>query len=226
MQRFAYEYAERTLDSFVATVESKQFYRSYTKFRLVLDVFAYCDFSHPERPGIEQTAWAWEDAQIAFNGNGEPSLHGIILQMWTTLPVSRKDDFTKAIETAFRLAEEHTPRSVARRYLSEWRHKPVRDPDLGFNLVTILPVTGVTLREWAYEEVFDPEGHEEYLCTLEFNERIALEVEETQTRRPRLRLLEGGQVCVSISAEQRTKGKRRTRQHLRVHRGAIDSWRS
>ena len=190
MDRFAFEYAERTLDTFAGTVESKQFCRSYAKFRFVLGIYAYCDFSYPKMPTVKAVAYAWEDAQVAFTGYGEPALHGVILQMWTTLPAHLKDKFKEAIETGFRLAEEHTDSSVARRYLAEWREKPIRDPDLGFNLPTILPVTGPKIREWAEEEGFDPLEHEEYLCYLEAEERNFIPQPKRATG---LLVFEGGQ---------------------------------
>ena len=195
MTRFAYEYAERTLDSFAGTVGSKQFCRSYAKFKFVLGVFAYCDFSYPKKPTLQEMAWAWEDAQIAFKGHGEPILHGCILQMWSTLPASRKEEFLEAVETALRLADENTSLSVQRRYLKEWRDKPVRDPDLGYNLMTILPVSGPTLREWSAEEGFDPLEHEAYLLSVEAEERREEGYYTTHTtgaNKRRLRVYEGG----------------------------------
>ncbi len=157
MELFAYEYAEATLDKFARRVRSEQFRRAYRKFKFVLVVYAYLDFSAPEKPEKKHLAWAWEDAQAAFNGHGETILHGCILQMWSSLTKGDQDQFLTVAGKAFYMAETETHREAPRRYIPKVRKAGIRDPRDGFSLPTYTPIVGVKLQDWLHDEGFTQE---------------------------------------------------------------------
>jgi hypothetical protein len=187
--RFAYEYAEATLDKFAATVSSRRFRRAYAKFKLLIRVYAFADFSYPHAPDDSHIAWAWEDAQIAFKGYGETLLHGAILQMWTVLSEQEQAQFLLAAGKGFYVAELETDRMAIRRYASKWRKSDTKNPSEGFDLPSVMPLSGVKVRDWATDEKLDPAGHEAFMRHIQKNERdLAIKPKTTK----HLRVVEDG----------------------------------
>lgn len=165
MGHYAYEHAEEKLDHFATRIRSKTFHRAYQKFKVLIRVFAYCDFSYPNLPTEEQLSWAWEDVELAFKGLGDSILHGCIVQMWSTLKPSEKEFFLSSVRMGFSAAETATPEDVHRRYLQRYRKLAIRDPELGYNY-QIEPIeSGVTCKEWSNE--LDPDEHSNFLATLD-----------------------------------------------------------
>lgn len=150
---FAYAKAEAVFDAFAKEEErSLQYRRAYLKFKFMLAAYAYVDFGQLDEAAM---SYAWEDAQITFTGHGESALSGAVLQMW--VHVGDEDEFKKVVVKAFHEAEEETENTVVRRYLSRDRHRKVRLPDEGFDLVPILPLFGPTLSDWALDMGKDPD---------------------------------------------------------------------
>lgn len=188
--RFAFEEAEKILDDFAANARAHQFKRAYRKLKFMVSAYAYCDFW---QPGMERSlalSYAWEDAEMAFIGYGEPCLTGPIMQMWLFLNKYEVPQFKKAATLAFERANASTGMDVPRRYLTEWRDKPVRTLDDGFDLPTTLPLVGVKLREWAVDSSEDSGALEEQFYWLQQAD-IVREKEKAQEKRARghLRLL-------------------------------------
>lgn len=173
-KRFAYEEAEKILDGYAEKSNSAQFKRAYAKFKFAVFSIAYVDFDHGRRPDDVNLAHAWEDVQVAFSGYGEPSLTGCIIQLWAHTPKRERNRFEGVVHKAFRAAEEATPDSVHRRYMSRWRYKPVRRPEQGFNLPSIIPINGPRLRDWAEDNGEDSEALEDRLYWLELADREVL----------------------------------------------------
>lgn len=147
-ERYAYEEAEKKLDAFAKRIKSRPFHRAYRKFKVLVKVFAYCDFSAPNLPTEEHLSWAWEDVELAFKGLGDSTLHGCIVQMWSCLSPQEKKFFLSTVKIGFSEAEAATGEDVARRYLFRYRRKPVRNPELGYNYQMTPPLQGVQLKNW------------------------------------------------------------------------------
>jgi hypothetical protein len=192
---FVYEEAEKLLDAFAAGPRPMAFKRAYVKFKFMIAAYAYIDFSTPgRRPSGKELAYAWEDVQMAFVGHGEQALIGTIIQLWVTLSPEDQFLFAQVIKEAFGRAEVATIESASRRYLHRYRVKPVRLPEEGFDLPTILPVRGVQLRDWAIDSGQDPDQAEEQWYWLEFADREILRERRSggqrlKSRKPRLKLV-------------------------------------
>jgi hypothetical protein len=170
--RFAYEEAETILDSYAeSSKRTVQFRRGYKKFKFAIHAVAFVDFDYGKRPEELNLSYAWEDVQVAFFGYGEPSLTGCILQLWAHTPKKERNRFERAVHDAFQAAEKATGDNVSRRYLSRWRRKPVRRPEQGFNLPTILPCNGPRLKDWAEDEGEDFDAVQDQLFWLELADR-------------------------------------------------------
>lgn len=175
---FAFEEAERVLEAFARGPRPAAFRRAWVKFRFMLLAYAYVDHSTAgRRPGRQELAWAWEDAQMAFVGHGEQCLIGAVIQLWVTLAAADQKAFAAVVKEAFDGAEAATPKRAPRRYLSRYRRKPVRLPEEGFVLQTILPVRGPSIREWALDQDMDPDAVEEQWYWLELADRELVEEE-------------------------------------------------
>ena len=170
--RFAYREAEKILDSYAkSSKRTVQFQRAYKKFKFAVFSIAYIDFGYGGRPDEENLSYAWEDVQVAFYGYGEPSMTGCVLQLWAHVPKNERNRFERVISSAFRKAEAATGTTVSRRYLSRWRRKPVRRPEQGFDLPTLLPINGPRLRAWAEDAGEDVNEIEDQLYWLEMADR-------------------------------------------------------
>ena len=188
MSNFLYEEAEGVLDRFAARITSAQFQRAYRKFKCLLLVYAYLDFSYPNKPSKKHLSWAWEDAQVAFNGYGETMLHGAILQMWSTLGLADQNQFMRAASEAFDRAEMETHREADRRYIKKYRDAPIRNPSEGFTFPSVTPVSGVKVKDWLKDEGFTPEEQGAFFALLQDRKEEA-ETDQT-TKGNHLRLVE------------------------------------
>lgn len=182
-ERYAYEAIENKLDAFARRIKSRPFQRAYRKFKVLVKVVAYCDFSSPNLPTEEQLSWAWEDVELAFKGLGDSTLHGCIVQMWSCLSSQEKKFFLSTIKIGLGEAEQATGEDVARRYILRYRRKPVRNPELGYNYQMTPPVQGVQPKEWAVGEGTDPEDHQDFLASLEDVDDAMLLIQDVQERR-------------------------------------------
>jgi hypothetical protein len=189
LEGFQYQYAEAHLDQFARTRKSASFKRSYRKFKFLLFVYAYLDFSAPNKPTKQHMAWAWEDAQIAFKGFGETMLHGAILQMWSALGPVDQAQFLRSAEEAFCLAECETDREANRRYIKKYRNEEIRDPSEGFTLPSVMPVSGAKLKDWLKDEGFSPDQEGEF---MEYIREKAREDRAPVKSNNHLRVYEGG----------------------------------
>ena len=81
------------------------------------------------------------------------------------------EKFAAMIAKAFAAAEATTDPSVPRRYLTQWRNKPVRKSEDGFVDAPILPCWGPRVREWALSESRDPDEMEVQFAAMERQER-------------------------------------------------------
>jgi hypothetical protein len=169
-KRFAYEEAEKILDSYAESNTSLQFKRAYKKFKFAIHAIAFVDFDYGRRADEINLSYAWEDVQVSFFGYGEPSLTGCILQLWAHTPKKERNSFERVVYAAFQAAEKATG-DTPRRYLSRWRRKPVRRPEQGFNLPTILPCNGPRLKDWAEDEGEDFDAVQDQLYWLELADR-------------------------------------------------------
>ncbi len=187
-ERYAYEEAEKKLDAFAKRIKSRPFHRAYRKFKVLVKVFAYCDFSAPNLPTEEHLSWAWEDVELAFKGLGDSTLHGCIVQMWSCLSPQEKKFFLSTVKIGFSEAEAATGEDVARRYLFRYRRKPVRNPELGYNYQMTPPLQGVQLKNWEVEEETNPEDHRDFLDGLFPGERhddLLLLIQDVRERKKR-----------------------------------------
>ena len=173
MTQFQYQHLEHSLDAFAYSVKSKQFSRCYRKFKASIMMQAFLDFSHPNPPTKAQIAMAWEDVQMAFNGFGDTALHGIILSMWSGLKEKEQKRFLAAIKRGVHQAEKETASDHPRRYVRKFRTAPVVNPDDGYELPTVTPVSGVKMRDWAIDEGFDVEDYGQLMALEEWAEREA-----------------------------------------------------
>ena len=198
--RYAYEHAERVLETYALTRYERghlSFYRAYRKLRCLLAVYAHTDFPE-EAPAAQRWAWTWEDLDIAFRGLGENLMTGALIQLWMYTPDEEEAQFQAAIIEAFAAANEATDASVPRRYCRTDREAPVRRGEDDFLLPQALPVRGPRLREWAFEEGLDALELEQQLCILEAEEREiearnkAIENTPDQRLPAGWRLLDGG----------------------------------
>lgn len=191
LEGFQYQHAEAHLDQFARTRKSISFKRAYLKFKFLLYTYAYLDFSAPQKPSKQHMSWAWEDAQIAFIGYGETMLHGAILQMWSALGPVDQAQFLGAAEKAFRLAESATSKDAGRRYIKKYRREEIRDPSDGFDLPSVMPVSGVKLKDWLHDEGFSLDQKERFIEYIR-EEAEAMEDSEPVKSNTHLRVYEGG----------------------------------
>lgn len=131
--RYAYEEAEKVLDAYAASRPRPTFFqRAYRMFKFYLHGVACMDFADGEHSAEEAMAFAWEDAEVAFKGYGEPGITGCVIAMWSTLPTKEYNNFERVIHQAFSKASKATGNDVQRRFLAQWRMGPVRRPEQGF----------------------------------------------------------------------------------------------
>lgn len=182
MIRFAYEEAETVLDEFAAAPDRYAAYRrAWRKFKFMLACYAFVDFSDDSDRGVgalrrkilteAALTAAWEDAQMAFTGQGDSALTGAVIGLWSALRPEEHDLFFKVVKEAFKRAEEATSPEVVRRYMSRFRLQPPRRPEQGFNLSVVLPTGGPSLRDWAADEGQDPDEIEEQWYWLAVGDR-------------------------------------------------------
>lgn len=151
--------------------------RVWRKFKAVVASCAFVDFGTGARPRTAEDeglllSYAWEDAQIAFSGQGDSILTGAVLGLWSALRTEEHDLFARVIREAFKRAEAATSPDVVRRYLSRFRLQPPRLPDGNpFNTGSILPTSGPTLRDWAADQGQDPAEVEEEWYWLAVGDR-------------------------------------------------------
>lgn len=172
-RRYAFEPVKAALDEYASREETTFLYRrAYRRFKFALHGLAYSDFRRDDsRPDDTTISYAWEDAEIAFKGHGEPSLTGCVVQLWAHVPKGKRNDYERMLVAAFDRAEELTPEGATRRYISLYRRKPIRRPEQGFNLPSILPINGPYLRDWAIDNDQDPAELEEKMYWLERADR-------------------------------------------------------
>ena len=156
--RFMYEVAENALDAFCYHLKRPaSFKRAYFKLKLAIASYAFVDFLVEEEISREEAfAYAWEDAQMAFVGHADAALTGHVIHLWACIDGSAEKKFRKAIKAAFMAAEVATDDSIVRRYLPEDRLKTPCTLDQLPDLPTLLPLYGVKLREWAWDNGEDP----------------------------------------------------------------------
>ena len=170
--RFAYEEAEKLLDAYARQpAHTAQFRRAWHRLKWAIYGVAHIDFSYDRRPDETSLAHAWEDAQLAFYGYGEASMTGCVLQLWAHVDKKERNRFERAVYNAFQVAEQSTGPGVNRRYMSQWRRKPIRRPEQGFTLAPILPINGPRLRDWAADTGKDFVVLEDQLYWLEKADR-------------------------------------------------------
>jgi hypothetical protein len=158
MLRFAYEVAENLLNKFVGSHPSQQFKHAYYRLKLFVRSIALGDYVAQGFDKQQALSFAWEDAEMAFRGQSEPSLGGVILQMWVHVE-HLGSKFKAAIEDAFAQANAATPIRTIRRYTMEDRRVPViTSPRAVFQAV--LPGHGPLLRAWAADNNEDIEALE------------------------------------------------------------------
>lgn len=184
-KRFAFEEAEAVLDAFAASSERRaQFRRAYRKFKWLIAAYACLDFAQSNKPSAQAFSYAWEDAQMAFTGHGEAILVGAVLQMWVYLDEGKESKaFSKAITKAFKKAEKATDPEVKRRYFREYRLKPPRTPEEGFDLPTIIPVWGPKTVDWALDEGEDLPSVLDEFSWLEEADRYERREEKAEKKR-------------------------------------------
>lgn len=141
---FAYECAESVLDEYALNVKrGKGFIRAYKMFKWHLAGIACMDFSQSKEYSEQECmSFAWEDAEVAFRGYGEPAITGHIIGLWNTVPVKEYNAFERITLKAFKQAEMNTEGTVQRRYMVQWRSGPIRRPEQGFTLPTVDPTYG------------------------------------------------------------------------------------
>lgn len=183
MSHFAYEEVQRRMDEFaIDPRRTPAFRRAYVKFLFMVAAYAYADHADEgtKRPTPEALACAWEDAQMAFVGNGEQALVGVVLQMWVHLDHRKKKgekkseekQFQELLTEAFATAEERTPAGTARQYLAKDRKKPILLPREGLGSQPhILPARGVKLRDRAIALGEDPNEVEDQWFYIELVDR-------------------------------------------------------
>jgi len=200
-KRYPYELVVTSLDKSIKELAGKRYrmlIRAYRKIKLMAVVYAYVDFySHDLADREMSLAWAWEDVEIAFRGYGESALTGAIIQLWTALGENKakKKKLKSILEAAFAEANAACPLGIERRYLSEYRQKPIVGEAGGFNLPTVLPCRGVRLVEWAEDNDKDPAELAEKFYWFEQADRTLQreELEEVaQNERKAFHLLDGG----------------------------------
>ena len=168
---FCYEEAEKILDDYAMREGNPSYQRSYRKLKNLVTAMAYTDFFTDGVPMKQAMAWTWEDVQIGFVGRGESIMSGAILQLWVFVAKANHEKFAAMIAKAFAAAEATTDPSVPRRYLTQWRNKPVRKSEDGFVDAPILPCWGPRVREWALSESRDPDEMEVQFAAMERQER-------------------------------------------------------
>ncbi len=170
--RFAYEHARDHLDNY-ARRQDFEFRRAYMKMKFMAAAYAYADYFHPHAHYELAMARGWEELQIAFTGRGEAFLSGAVLHLWNSCVDDKAEkSLHRAVVKAFQLAEKETPREADRLYLRSYREAPIRNPDSGFTLEPVLPVSGIRLREWAVSQMLDPDVVEEQFAWVEYADRM------------------------------------------------------
>lgn len=192
--RFAYEEAEKVFDDFVEKKGDMEFRRAWMKTKAMCAVYAYGDFYTEETHPSVALARGWEELQMAFTGRAEAFLTGAVLHLWNCLPPGTTEkSFMRVAVKAWQKAENETPKTAARLYLTKYRKKPLRDPESGFTLDPLLPCAGIRLREWAVVEMKDPDEVEHQYAWLEHLDRgFDLEDMGDSISEIGLRLLPGG----------------------------------
>ncbi len=163
MNRYAYEHAERGLDHFASRVRSRRFQESYRRFKALIQVFAYCDFSYPELPTEQHLAWTWEGVDLAFRGIGDSIFHGCFVQMWVSLNDREKEFFISSIKRALAAAQDHTPDEVVRRFDPKHRRLRVRPPGEGYDYQVSPAISNISCKQW---EGKSPQQHDAFLTSL------------------------------------------------------------
>lgn len=125
---FAYDHVVAELDAFAAGPERTAAYRlHWRRFRALIAAIAMVEFH--EGSLRQRLAWAWEEAQIAFTGQGEPGISGFA----RILAIESRDrrGLGRAVRGAFRLADAHTPVNTRRRWhvVRRRRALAMRDQD-------------------------------------------------------------------------------------------------
>ena len=147
--RFAYEEAEGVLDGWIFSGErAPRVQRAYRKFKCVLVISAYVDYSTLLRPDEVALSYAWEEAQVTFAGRGDGLWMGALFNLWVNIPSSERDEFGGVVLSAFEAAERATSPEVERIFPEDVRRsKPCR-PDKDLFIRPIMPATPSRLREW------------------------------------------------------------------------------
>lgn len=217
MFRFAYEVAEKVLNAFVSSHPSKQFQHAYYRLKLFVRSIALGDYVAQGFDKQEALSFAWEDAEMAFRGRSEPSLGGVILQMWVHVGDFEKA-FEETIKSAFRQANEATPVQTLRRYLLEDRQSPVLTSCKAV-FSPALPSHGPLLRAWAKDNDEDIETLEAEALLDAEDERTFLTNLSGRTTTP----TKGRRSQKSMSRPPMEAVVPVTRNHLRlVHNAAVD----
>jgi hypothetical protein len=152
--RFVYEVVEEEIDAFARAASSAGFRRSWMHFRLVLHLLAATDHAGQ----AHSMALAWEQAQVAFLGRGEPLLDGAVVQLWSALPDQpHRRRLATTLTYAFDEAERLTHTGVLRLYDPRARRGAIAPCEPREALDTAWPTSGNRLRAWAVDEGKDPD---------------------------------------------------------------------
>ena len=174
--RYAFEGLEEGLDAWVDELDSPKALRAWKKLKFMVLSVAWVDFGiWQEGVDREQAmAWAWEDMEMAFRGFGDSNLTGAVVHLWTSIEEAKWEIGRRRVNTEFANARIATGMEAPRRYLLTYRCQTVRTPAWGFDLPSIVPVTGPRLKEWASKNGLDPEQTEAQMMLIEEYERKGL----------------------------------------------------
>ena len=169
---FKYQRAKARLDEFAREREGFM----GPKFRLAWKRFVH----HVVALGAADYGWetpekglsrAWEEAQLAFTGQGDNVLSAAACELWDGLVAREHEEFRLAIMEAFQMAEEDTSPLYDRLYLPRTRLQPPVVSREGFSGTRVLPNAGPDLRVWATGEGLDTQDVEQQYRMLEIRDR-------------------------------------------------------
>ncbi len=175
-ERYAYEAFVEGLEEVVADAGGPEAQRALRKLKFAVLGSAWVDFQvwHPDTNTEQALSWAWEDMVMAFKGFGDSGMTGLIMALWSTIPKEKWEECRKALNMASFFSDKGTAKTVARRYLTQYRLQTTRTPKWGFDLPDIVPTSGPQLREWAKANDLDPDDTEAQMMLVEKYERMGL----------------------------------------------------
>jgi hypothetical protein len=122
---FDYRVAELILDTWCLSSDRQpSFRRAYMKFKMAIYAMAIVDYAPDGVMTAEVKARAWEEVQLTCTGRGEACTAGLLGQVWFSCREDERAALRRVFETAFTLAEDHTPKDAERLYPKKQRTAP------------------------------------------------------------------------------------------------------